>query len=150
MISLSVNMAIRYISDRFLPDKAIDVMDEACACAKIRCNSGKRRTDSEFVELREKDFTIDSLGKIIGIDEPAVVCAEDVMSVVSVKTGIPLNKITAEEGLKLTFLEKTLSERVIGHSYAVKKVTNAVCRSKSGLREEGGLRRPFCLQGLQV
>ncbi len=135
MIELSVNMAVRYISDRFLPDKAIDVVDEACACAKIRCNSGKRRTDSEYVELRDKSFTISSLGKLIGGDGDAVVCAEDVMSVVSLKTGVPLNKITAEEGMQLSFLEKTLSERVVGHSYAVKKVTNAVCRSKSGLRD---------------
>lgn len=57
------------------------------------------------------------------------------MSVVSLKTGVPLNKITAEEGMELSFLEKTLSERVVGHSYAVKKVTNAVCRSRSGLRD---------------
>ncbi len=135
MIELSVNMAVRYISDRFLPDKAIDVVDEACACAKIRCNSGKRRTDSEYVELRDKSFTISSLGKLMGGDGDAVVCAEDVMSVVSLKTGVPLNKITAEEGMQLSFLEKTLSERVVGHSYAVKKVTNAVCRSKSGLRD---------------
>ncbi len=135
MIELSVNMAVRYISDRFLPDKAIDVVDEACACAKIRCNSGKRRTDSEYVDLRDKSFTISSLGKLMGGDGDAVVCAEDVMSVVSLKTGVPLNKITAEEGMQLSFLEKTLSERVVGHSYAVKKVTNAVCRSKSGLRD---------------
>ncbi|MBO5164256.1 MAG: ATP-dependent Clp protease ATP-binding subunit [Ruminococcus sp.] len=135
MIELSVNMAVRYISDRFLPDKAIDVVDEACACAKIRCNSGKRRTDSEYVELRDKGFTISSLGKLMGGEGDAVVCAEDVMSVVSLKTGVPLNKITAEEGMQLSFFEKTLSERVVGHSYAVKKVTNAVCRSKSGLRD---------------
>lgn len=135
MIELSVNMAVRYISDRFLPDKAIDVVDEACARAKIRCNSGIRRTDSEFVDLRDKNFTISSLGKLVGGDGDAVVCAEDIMSVVSLKTGVPLNKITAEEGMELSFLEKTLSERVVGHSYAVKKVTNAVCRSKSGLRD---------------
>lgn len=147
MIELSVNTAIRYIADRFLPDKAIDVMDEACARAKIRCNSGKRKTDSEFVELRNKEFNMVDLEKMIGGDGEPVVCAEDVLSVVSLKTGIPLNKLTTEDVLQLSFLEKTLSERVVGHSYAVKKVTNAVCRSRSGLREEGRPAASFLFAG---
>ncbi|MDE6518923.1 MAG: ATP-dependent Clp protease ATP-binding subunit [Ruminococcus sp.] len=106
IIDLSVNMAVRYISDRFLPDKAIDVLDEACACAKIRHRSGLKK-----------------------------VTAEDIMTVVSMKTGIPMNKISAEDSIQLNFLEKNLSERIIGHDYAVKKVTNAVCRAKSGLKD---------------
>lgn len=147
MIELSVNMAVRYISDRFLPDKAIDVMDEACACAKIRSHSGKRRTDSEYMELRGKDYTIDGISRIMGGDGEPVLRGEDIMNVVSMKTGIPLNKITAEEGVQLCFLEKTLSERVIGHSYAVKKVTNAVCRSRSGLGEGGKPAASFLFAG---
>lgn len=147
MIELSVNMAIRYVSDRFLPDKAIDVIDEACACAKIRSKSGIRRTDSEYMELRGKNYTIDGLTRLMGGDGDSVVCADDVMSVVSMKTGIPLNKITAEEGVQLGFLEKTLSERVVGHGYAVKKVTNAVCRSKSGLGEGGKPAASFLFAG---
>ena len=147
MIELSVNMAIRYVSDRFLPDKAIDVIDEACACAKIRSKSGIRRTDSEYMELRGKNYTIDGLTRLMGGDGEAVVSADDVMSVVSMKTGIPLNKITAEEGVQLGFLEKTLSERVVGHGYAVKKVTNAVCRSKSGLGEGGKPAASFLFAG---
>lgn len=137
MIEMSVNMAIRYISDRFLPDKAIDVIDEACACAKIRCNSGIRRRESEFINLRGVDCNIGKISKIVGSEIEKTVCAEDILNVISMKTGIPLNKITAEEGIQLGFLEKTLSERVIGHNYAVKKVTNAVCRSRSGLGEGG-------------
>lgn len=147
MIELSVNMAIRYISDRFLPDKAIDVLDEACACAKIRCNSGKRKKDSEFLELRNKDLRLNEINKLINGNESSAVCADDVMSVISLKTGIPLNKVTAEENQELKFLEKTLSERVIGHNYAVKKVTNAVCRAKSGLREEGRPTASFLFAG---
>ncbi len=134
MVELSVNMAVRYISDRFLPDKAIDVLDEACACAKIRHNSGLRSTDSDFIRLRDKKFTMDKLNDIINTSK-ATVTEEDIMSVISMKTGIPLNKITAEDSIELSFLEKNLSERVIGHKYAVKKVTNAVCRAKSGLRD---------------
>lgn len=134
IIELSVNMAVRYISDRFLPDKAIDVLDEACACAKIRHNSGLRKVDSDFVRLRDRKFSMNRLENIIN-SEKAVVSEEDIMSVISMKTGIPLNKITAEDSIQLTFLEKNLSERVIGHKYAVRKITNAVCRAKSGLKE---------------
>lgn len=147
MIELSVNMAVRYISDRFLPDKAIDVLDEACACAKIRSNSGKRMKNSEYLELHGKNLTIDRICRIMGGDGESILCAEDIMNVVSMKTGIPLNKITAEEGVQLNFLEKTLSERVIGHSYAVKKVTNAVCRSRSGLGEGGKPAASFLFAG---
>ena len=147
MIELSVNMAIRYVSDRFLPDKAIDVIDEACACAKIRCNSGIRRRDSEYIDLRGKDSSINKIGRLLSNDEEKVLCAEDILSVISMKTGIPLNKITSEEGTQLGFLEKTLSERVVGHSYAVKKVANAVCRSRSGLGEGGKPAASFLFAG---
>lgn len=147
MIELSVNMAIRYVTDRFLPDKAIDVIDEACACTKIRCNSGIRWRDSEYIDLRGKDCSINKIGRLLVNDEEKVLCAEDVLSVISMKTGIPLNKITAEEGAQLGFLEKTLSERVIGHSYAVKKVTNAVCRSRSGLGDGGKPAASFLFAG---
>lgn len=134
MIELSVNMAVRYISDRFLPDKAIDVLDEACACAKIRHNSGLRSIDSDFINLRDRNFNIDTLTRILDSTR-AEVSADDIMSVISMKTGIPMSRITPEDSVELSFLEKSLSERVIGHSYAVKKVTNAICRAKSGLRD---------------
>lgn len=147
MIELSVNMAIRYVTDRFLPDKAIDVIDEACACAKIRCNSGIRRTDSEYIDMRGKECSLNNIGRLLGSDGEKILCADDVLSVISMKTGIPLNKITAEEGAQLGFLEKTLSERVIGHNYAVKKVTNAVCRSRSGLGEGGKPAASFLFAG---
>ena len=147
MIELSVNVSIRYITDRFLPDKAIDVLDEACACAKIRSNSGKRRTESEYVDLSGTDYTIENICRIMGGDGEAVLCVEDIMNVVSLKTGIPLNKISAEESVHLEFLENSLSERVIGHSYAVKKVTNAVCRSRSGLGEGGKPAASFLFAG---
>lgn len=147
MISLAVNTAVRYVSDRYLPDKAIDVIDEACACAKIRHNSGVRTRDSQFVDLRGKNFSMNRLGRIVNGSEKAVVCADDIMSVVSMKTGIPVNKVSMEDAVRLTFLEKSLSERVVGHSSAVRKVTNAVCRAKSGLRESGRPSASFLFAG---
>ncbi|MCR4889088.1 MAG: ATP-dependent Clp protease ATP-binding subunit [Ruminococcus sp.] len=135
MISLAIELSTRYISDRFLPDKAIDVIDEACACARIKQDTGARKSDSRFIDLRGKNFSMTRLNRIINAGEKPVVSSEDIMSVVSLRTGIPLSKITVEDAVKLTFLEKELSKRVVGHSDAVKKVTDAVCRARSGLRE---------------
>lgn len=135
IISLAVSLSVRYIPDRCLPDKAIDLIDEACACAKIRCNSGICRSDTEFISLRNTPSALKRVRQAINAVEPRRVTEEDVLSVVSVRTGIPLNNITSEESEKLDLLEERLSERVIGHSYAVKKITSAVYRSRSGLRD---------------
>lgn len=107
IIRMSVNMSRRYISERFLPDKAIDIIDEACAYAKIS------RAVTPKVTITESDIS----------------------AVISMKTGIPLSRLSAKEAEKLGRLESSLSERVIGHEYAVSKVANAVCRAKSGLRD---------------
>ena len=147
MIELAIVLSTRYISDRYLPDKAIDVLDEACACAKIRHNSGVRKKDSRYIDLRGKDVKIGNIGKIVNGSEKPKLCADDIMSVVSVRTGIPINKVTVKEAVKFTFLEKELSERVIGHEDAVKRVTDAVCRAKSGLRDDGRPSASFLFAG---
>lgn len=134
MIDMAVNMSVRYISDRFLPDKAIDVIDEACACAKIRHDSCVRDTDTDFIRFSDEDFSMDRISRILD-NVVTTVSEDDIMSVISVKTGIPLSKITSGDSVEISILEKNLSERVIGHNYAVKKVTNAVCRAKSGLKD---------------
>ena len=135
IIRLSVSMSIRYINDRFLPDKAIDVLDEACASAKIRRNNGISSRESELINFKDSKMKLSRLESIIKRNEKSLVQESDVISVISMKTGIPLSRIKTEEVQQIGFLEKFLSERVIGHSYAVKKVTAAVCRSKSGLRD---------------
>lgn len=134
VIELAVDMSVRYISDRFLPDKAIDVLDEACACAKLRRNSATCRKDSELIDMSGV-MKLSALGRVLGDSETSAVTEEDIMTVISIKTGIPLNKITSREAEQLGLLESRLSERVIGHRYAVNKVTNAVCRAKSGLKD---------------
>ncbi len=126
IISLAVNMSVRYIADRFLPDKAVDVLDEACACAKIRRNKAVSQKEPKFIRFRDNT---ERKNRKLTVEQ------DDIISVISMKTGIPLNKITTEDAQQLTFLEKQLSERVVGHNYAVKKVVSAVCRAKSGLRD---------------
>ena len=147
VIALSVNMSVRYVSERFLPDKAIDVLDEACACAKIRHNSGILTKDSSYIDVNGSGISLGKLSKSISPKSPAVVLEEDIISVISMKTGIPLNKITIEEAERLSSLEKKLSQRVVGHEYAVTKVTNAICRAKSGLRENDRPTASFLFAG---
>ena len=117
IIDLSVKMSVRYVNDRFLPDKAIDILDEACARTKIRAAA----------RLKKEMFTR--------------VGADDVMQVISLRTGIKMNKITTEETEKLNSLETELSERVIGHDYAVSKLSKAIYRAKAGFRDSN---RPLC------
>lgn len=137
---MAVDLSVRYVTDRCLPDKAIDLLDEACACAKIRCNSGIITEDSDFITSKDKEIRLSALGKVIRGSGKPQVTEEDLISVINLRTGIPLNKISVEEEKQLSLLEAQLSQRVIGHQYAVSKVTDAVCRAKSGLRDE---RRPM-------
>jgi ATP-dependent Clp protease ATP-binding subunit ClpC len=128
-------MSVRYVSERFLPDKAIDVIDEACARAKIRYSSPESSTGTEYIELRKSGKSLRDVGNMIKCSEKAVVTEADIMTVISMKTGIPLSRITAEEARQLGQLEQQLSARVVGHSAAVSKITGAILRARSGLRD---------------
>lgn len=135
IIKLSVKMSMRYISDRFLPDKAIDVLDEACARAKIRQHSGICLKNTKFIKLAEMGIGLRDVSKMISGSGAVEVTPADIMSVISMKTGIPLSQITTEEAQQLSELRERLSERVVGHYYAVDKIANAIIRSRSGLRD---------------
>ncbi len=135
MIALAVNASVRYITGRFLPDKAIDVLDEACARAKIRKNSGFSENDHEYIDMEKRGVRLWELGKVLGSETPGEVCAEDIFSVISTRTGIPLDRVAEESPAELSQLKQRLSQRVIGHPEAVELITDAVCRARSGLRD---------------
>lgn len=145
VIELSVNMSVRYILERFLPDKAIDVLDEACARAKIRRSSGFIEKDTELIKMNGKK--LHDIGKSLGNSGKAAVTPGDIAAVISMKTGIPLSRITAEEAQELSELEKRLSERVVGHSYAVGRITQAILRARSGLKDCGRPTASFMFAG---
>lgn len=138
IIQAAVRLSVQYINERFLPDKAIDVIDEACARAKIRTTSGYIRNETGYIAFdNENGDSLNShINNLINNScSPAVVDEDDITSVISIKTGIPMNKITVEETQTLNNLETKLSEKVIGHDEAVRKISQAVLRSKSGLRD---------------
>ena len=111
-IQASVALSSRYITDRFLPDKAIDVLDEAGALVQLR---DKTANDQQILP----------------------VSALDVQEVVSEWTGIPVKQLTVEEARNLLDLEQELTKRVIGQNEAVVSVARAVRRGRSGLADAG-------------
>lgn len=161
-IEASVNMSKRYINDRFLPDKAIDLMDEASA--QVRISSIKEPSNLKEVEqkildlkekLREGELTASEKSKInkeleslkeirdelvelwtkTKIEETPNVTKKDVAKVVSLMTGIPLEELSLEEKEKLAKLESRLSQRVVGQLHALKSVASAIRRSRAGLKD---------------
>ncbi len=146
-IKAAVDMSVRYINDRCLPDKAIDLIDEAASKVHIRCaqknlnglakeltamidRSTQGRKGSLARSLSENNDT----GFFCGRVEP-----DDIADVLSSATGIPASRISADESRRLMSLEEELHKRVIGQDEAVDAVANAVRRSRAGLRDP---RRP--------
>ena len=159
VIRQAVIMSEKYIHDRFLPDKAIDVLDEACS--RINLNNKDlyeleilknelKAVQSEKEEAAQADSTedyqkaaelkmkecklleeIDTLNKKMKIVSLTV---HDIANVIERWTKIPVNKITEEETQKLLNLEQNLHKRVIGQDDAVKTVSRAIRRNRAGLK----------------
>jgi len=106
-IEASVKLSKRYIGERYLPDKAVDLLDEAAARVRLELNAGKRQGD----EIKR----------------------EDIENVVSNWTGIPITKLTENESEKLLHLEDTIHKRLINQENAVSLVAEAVRRGRIGL-----------------
>jgi ATP-dependent Clp protease ATP-binding subunit ClpC len=160
----AVKLSDRYISDRFLPDKAIDVMDEVGACVHIsninvpadivalenqielvkkeKNQVVKSQKYEEAAQLRDREKKlIDQLEKAKQIwDEESkkqkfTVTEENVAEVIAQMTGIPVNRVAAKEGEKLLKMEEELSKHVIGQTDAVKKLVKAIQRTRVGLKD---------------
>ena len=125
-IKAAVNLSKRYIRDRFLPDKAIDLIDEACSRKKMK-------TERNIFSL---DFSSDE--RLFHSDNPSKekITDDDVAEIVSMKTGIPVTRLTETETEKLSIMEDTIRKRIIGQNNAVKSVCDAIKRSRTGLKDE--------------
>lgn len=153
VIKSAVSLSVRYITDRFLPDKAIDVIDEAASRVKIKKAGEMKKNIVYPLDISGERLTLEKLekkfskNKIKNSYEPAVITVEDTASVVSLWTGIPVNKITEEEEIRLVNLEKALGKRVIGQDKAVSSVAKAIRRGRAGLREQGKPISSFIFMG---
>lgn len=162
-LDAAVSLSSRYITDRFLPDKAIDVVDEAASKVRMKVFSAapdvkaletqladvkKEKeaavTAQEFekaAEMRdeekriEKEINDKKKAAKENSDAKLVVTDEDIASVVAQWTGIPVSKIAQEESESLLHLEQELHKRVIGQNEAVVAVSKAVRRARAGLKD---------------
>ncbi|MBI4217075.1 MAG: ATP-dependent Clp protease ATP-binding subunit [Chloroflexi bacterium] len=169
-LKAAADLAARYITDRFLPDKAIDLVDEAASRVRIQKSgpplSMKEALKSLEAVRREKEAAIANqeyehaaeirdkeLKMAQGLEEQEksweeqreeierpTVTAEDITQVVSMWTGIPLIRIAAEESSRLLQMEEVLHQRIIGQDEAIAAVAKAVRRARAGLKDP---RRPI-------
>ena len=152
----AVRMSMRYLPDLYLPDKAIDLVDEAASHARMEELGGASRQWRQDLErelsdaVRDRRFEqaatlrdrMQQLAARSGdTHRVRAVTAEDVAWAVSVRTGIPAGRLTADERQRLLGLEKALSESVMGQEEAVSKAAKALRRGLGGLRDEN---RPVC------
>ena len=148
-LQAAVGLSVRYLPELFLPDKAIDLVDEAAA--RVRLGRGGSHMAAPRQELeqqlheavREKQFELaaqlrDRMQSLASICTPApesCVTAQDIAWAVSERTGIPVGRLTASRRQQLLELEKALSRRVVGQQPAVTAVAEAVRRGFCGIRE---------------
>ncbi|KAK1642976.1 hypothetical protein QYE76_060781 [Lolium multiflorum] len=134
-IVAAAQLAGRYITDRRFPDKAIDLIDEACAAARMLVDSGTEATATR-TRIDNKQEVIAQSRSIDAVKE-GIIDPGHVAQVVSRWTGIPVAAIDQEEKKKLLHLADKLHERVVGQDEAVNLVAQAVLRSRVGLDQPG-------------
>jgi len=163
-ITAAANLAARYVQDRYLPDKAIDLIDEAGARMRIRRMTAPpdlREFDDRLAEVRtEKEAAIDAQdferAAALRDDEkklsaereakeeewkqgdsavPAVVGEEEIAEVLSGATGIPVFKLTEEESQRLLHMEDEIGKRYVGQEDAVKALARSIRRTRAGLKD---------------
>jgi len=161
-LDAAARLSARYISDRYLPDKAIDVVDEAASRVrmyKMPESSSLKETYTAIKSVqREKDQAIDAqkwadatalrdrerelksqLEQLrVGWDSTSAsvaVTADDVAEIVSMWTGVPLMQLETEESERLLHMEESLHERIVGQDEAIKAISRAVRRARAGLKD---------------
>ena len=152
-IKAAVDLSVRYITDRYLPDKAIDLIDESSSRVRLRKGNTKstvKKLENKIQELEEEhketekvDIKKDIYEQLENAQKKLEVLAkrdnivtpETIAEVVELWTGIPINKIVEGESDKLLKLEEKLHERVIGQDQAIKSIARAIRRSRAGLKD---------------
>ena len=161
-IRAAVKLSILYIPDRFLPDKAIDLIDEAAAKLSLCIDKTETQDAREIISYEKEqavldgrfedasalgskeraliasaptalfEDTEDNLNKI----DPPILTADDIAALISEQTGIPCSSMLQEENDSLITLEENLSQSIIGQDEAIKKIADTVRRSRTGIRQK--------------
>ncbi len=165
-IEAAVNLSDRYVTDRFLPDKAIDLIDEAASRARLNSYNGPAelremedklarltaerekavkwedytraaKLTSEIDELRQKLNALRTEWNSARSEAHLSIGAEEIAAIVSDWTGVPVSKLTEEESARLIHLEEDLHRRIVGQDEAVCAVARAIRRARAGLKDPG-------------
>ena len=164
-LEAAVNLSARYISDRFLPDKAIDLIDETASrvrmyksdtaqiSKKVMADLREKRKDLNEVleqnkpdeaetlkaEVRKLEKELEKIRKEWDRDTSPVVTPDDIAELVSMWTGVPVMQLAAEESTRLLNMESEIREHIVGQEEAIERIAKAVRRGRVGLKDP---RRP--------
>jgi ATP-dependent Clp protease ATP-binding subunit ClpC len=165
-LEAAVSMSARYITDRFLPDKAIDLIDETASRVRMYKSDTAKTSKKVMADLREarkqlnqlveqklQDQVEDQQAKVAGLekklakfreewdrDTSPVVTADDIAELVSMWTGVPVMQLAQEESARLLNMEEELHKAIIGQQEAIERIAKAVRRGRAGLKDP---RRPI-------
>ncbi len=165
-LSAAVSLSARYISDRFLPDKAIDLIDETASRVRMYKSETAKTSKKVMTDLRAKRKKYNELSEQNSIDEAdqvkaeitvlekeledlrekwdrdtsPVVTADDIAELVSMWTGVPVMQLATEESARLLNMEQEISGQIVGQKEAIERISKAVRRGRAGLKDP---RRPI-------
>ncbi len=165
-LQAAVNMSARYITDRFLPDKAIDLIDETSSrvrmyksdTAKVskqimtdlrearrklnEATEQKQQDQQEILQARVKELEkkVQEVREVWDRDTSPVVTPDDIAELVSIQTGVPVMQLAQEESLRLLNMEDEMRRSIIGQAEAIQRISKAVRRGRAGLKDP---RRPI-------
>ncbi|MDD2916603.1 MAG: ATP-dependent Clp protease ATP-binding subunit [Candidatus Gracilibacteria bacterium] len=160
-IADAVHLSVRYVADRYLPDKAIDLIDEACSAKSMKYNSDEsdvkvlkqdieklQKEIEEYVlsnqfhkaiKLKEKQNTLEQkiqekkAKKVIPRAKRLHITSDDIQKIIESVTGVPAKNIATEDMKKLQGLEKTLGQNIIGQDEAISSIVSAIKRNRTGI-----------------
>ncbi|ANB61822.1 ATP-dependent Clp protease ATP-binding subunit [Anoxybacteroides amylolyticum] len=155
-IEACVTLSHRYIQDRFLPDKAIDLLDEAGSKANLRIGptdekqlherlaqlakekeqAAKEENYELAAKLRAEELKLEKQLQNVKSQETPIIDVADIQQLIEEKTGIPVGKLQTDEKEKMKHLEENLAKKVIGQEEAVRKIAKAIRRSRAGLKSK--------------
>lgn len=160
-LEAATKLSARYVTERFLPDKAIDLIDESASRVRMYKSPAAKESKSLFTELKQlrmnrvlamedgnNEEVASIQSRLQGIEEKLekmrtgwdrasspVVSAEDIAEVVSMWTGVPLMQIAQEESERLLHMEEELQQEIIGQEQAIESISKAVRRARAGLKD---------------
>jgi ATP-dependent Clp protease ATP-binding subunit ClpC len=157
----AVRLSVRYITDRYLPDKAIDLIDEACSAKSMKFNASETEVKDlkqeieklqkeiedyvlsgqyhKAIKIKEKQNTLETkiqekkAKKVIPRNKRLHITSDDIQKIIEQITGVPAKNIATEDMKKLQSLEKNLSHNIIGQDEAIASIVSAIKRNRAGI-----------------